>query len=41
MAVFSGVSAQAQPDEMPWIAVAKDKKGFVFDASRRPFVRGA
>jgi hypothetical protein len=38
VAFFSGVSAQAKPDEMPWIAVAKDKKGFVLESSGHPFV---
>jgi hypothetical protein len=38
VAFFSGVSAQAKPDEMPWIAVSKDKKGFVLEPSGRPFV---
>ena len=33
-----GVPAQAQPKEMPWIAVSKDKKGFVLDPSGRPFL---
>jgi hypothetical protein len=38
MAFLPSVSAQAKPDEMPWIAVAKDKKGFVLAPSGRPFV---
>ena len=38
MAFLPGVSAQARPDEMPWVAVAKDKKGFILDPSGRPFV---
>ena len=25
-------------DEMPWVAVPKDQKGFVLDPSGRPFV---
>ena len=37
-ASLGGVAAQAKPDEMPWIAVAQDKKGFVLDPSGRPFV---
>jgi Cellulase (glycosyl hydrolase family 5) len=37
-AFLPGVPAQAKPDEMPWVAVAKDKKGFVLDPSGRPFV---
>lgn len=28
----------AQAGEMPWIAVAKDKKGFVLDPSGKPFI---
>jgi hypothetical protein len=31
-------TAQAKPDEMPWVQVAKDKKGFVLDPPGRPFV---
>jgi hypothetical protein len=31
-------TVRAKPGEMPWIAVAKDKKGFAFDPSGRPFV---
>jgi len=27
-----------QADEMPWVAVAKDKKGFALEPSKRPFV---
>src|SRR5439155_297905 len=27
----------AQADEMPWVQVSKDKKGFVLDPSGRPF----
>jgi hypothetical protein len=38
VAFLWSVSAQAKPDEMPWVAVAKDKKGFVLDPSGRPFV---
>jgi Cellulase (glycosyl hydrolase family 5) len=30
--------APAKPDEMPWIAVSKDKKSFVLEPSGRPFV---
>jgi hypothetical protein len=37
-AFLDSVPAQAKPDEMPWIAVAKDKKGFALDPSGRPFV---
>ena len=32
------VPAQAKPDEMPWVQVAKDKKGFILESSGRPFV---
>jgi hypothetical protein len=32
------VPAQAKPEEMPWVQVSKDKKGFVLDPSSRPFV---
>jgi hypothetical protein len=38
VALLCDVPAQAKPDEMPWVAVAKDKKGFILDPSRRPFV---
>jgi hypothetical protein len=38
MAFLPGVFAQAKPDEMPWVAVSKDKKGFVLEPSGRPFV---
>ncbi len=38
VAFFPGVPAQAKPDEMPWVQVSKDKKGFVLDPSGRPFV---
>jgi hypothetical protein len=38
VAFFSGVPAQGGPDEMPWVQVSKDKKGFVLDPSGRPFV---
>jgi hypothetical protein len=38
VAFLPGVPAQAKPDEMPWVAVSKDKKGFVLDPSGRPFV---
>ncbi|MCS6851479.1 MAG: hypothetical protein NZ700_09975, partial [Gemmataceae bacterium] len=37
-AFILAVLAQAKPEEMPWVAVAKDKKGFVLDPSGRPFV---
>jgi hypothetical protein len=30
--------SDAQADEMPWVAVSKDKKGFVLDSSGKPFV---
>ena len=38
MAFLPGVSAQAKPDEMPWVQVSRDKKGFVLEPSGRPFV---
>jgi hypothetical protein len=38
MAFLPGMSAQARPDELPLVAVSKDKKGFVLDPSGRPFV---
>jgi aryl-phospho-beta-D-glucosidase BglC (GH1 family) len=38
VAVLRSVSVQAKPDEMPWVAVSEDKKGFVLDPSGRPFV---
>ena len=39
MVVFlSGVLAQAKPDEVPWVAVSKDKKGFVLEPSGKPFI---
>jgi hypothetical protein len=33
-----GWPVTARADEMPWVAVSRDKKGFVFDPSGRPFV---
>jgi hypothetical protein len=38
VAFLWGVPAQAKADEMPWVAVAKDKKGFILDPPGRPFV---
>jgi hypothetical protein len=38
VAFLGSVPAQAKPDEMPWVAVAKDKKGFILVPSGRPFV---
>src|SRR6516164_5838151 len=38
VAFLPGVPAQAKPDELPWVQVAKDKKGFVLEPSGRPFV---
>lgn len=38
VAFLGGVPARTNADEMPWVAVAKDKKGFVLDPSGRPFV---
>jgi hypothetical protein len=35
---LSSVTAQAKPDEMPWVQISKDKKGFVLEPSGRPFV---
>jgi hypothetical protein len=32
------LTVRAKPDEMPWVQVSKDKKGFVLDPSARPFV---
>jgi hypothetical protein len=37
VAFLPGVPAQAKPDEMPRVAVATDKQGFVLDPSGRPF----
>jgi hypothetical protein len=37
-AFLGSVPAQATTDEMPWVAVSKDKKGFVLDPSGCPFV---
>jgi hypothetical protein len=31
-------TVRAKADEMPWIAVSKDKKGFVLEPSQHPFV---
>ncbi len=36
--ILAVLTAQAKPDDMPFVAVSKDKKGFVFDPSGRPFV---
>jgi hypothetical protein len=38
VAFLCGVPAPAKPGEMPWVQVAKNKKGFVLDPSSRPFV---
>jgi hypothetical protein len=38
VAFLHSVPAQAKPDEMPWVAISKDKKGFVVEPSGRPFV---
>ena len=38
VALLGNVPARARPGEMPRVAVAKDKKGFVLDPSGRPFV---
>jgi hypothetical protein len=37
-AFLSGALVQAKPEEMPWVAGAKDKKGFVLSPSGRRFV---
>src|SRR5262249_8277252 len=37
-AFLGSVPAQAKPDEMPWVAVARDKKGVILVPSGRPFV---
>jgi len=37
-AVIRSVPAQAKADDMPWVAISKDKKGFILDPSGRPFV---
>src|SRR5216684_4149872 len=37
-AFLGSVPAQAKPDEMRWVQVSKDKKGFVLGPSGRPFV---
>ena len=31
-------TAEAKSDEMPWVAVSRDRKGFILDPSGRPFV---
>jgi hypothetical protein len=36
--LLPGLPAQAKPDDMRFVAVSKDKKGFVLDPSGRPFV---
>jgi hypothetical protein len=38
LAFLPGGPEQAKPGEMPWVQVSKDKKGFVFAPSDRPFV---
>jgi hypothetical protein len=37
-AFLGSVPAQAKPDEMPWVQVSNDQKGFVLEPSGRPFV---
>src|SRR3954447_16536043 len=37
-AFLGSVPARAKPDEMPWVQVTKDKKGFVLQPSEKPFV---
>src|SRR6266542_3064367 len=38
VAFLLGLPAQAKADEMSWVAVSKDKKGFALAPSGRPFV---
>jgi hypothetical protein len=38
VALLSSVATQPKPDQMPCVAVSKDKKGFVLEPSGRPFV---
>src|SRR5262249_10235752 len=38
VAFLGGVPARAKPDGMPWVAVSRDRKGFVLEPSGRPFV---
>src|SRR5690242_7654153 len=38
LAFLGSVPAQAKPDEMPWVEVTNDKKGFVLRPSGKPFV---
>ena len=38
VAFFLVPTAPATADEMPWITVSKDQKGFALDPSGRPFV---
>jgi len=35
------ITSHAQAGDMPWVAVSKDKKGFVLDPSGKPFIPGA
>jgi cellulase (glycosyl hydrolase family 5) len=37
-ALIWGVSGQAKADEMPWVQVSRDQKGFVLESSGHPFV---
>jgi hypothetical protein len=36
--LLGGPAVQAKPDEMPWVQVSRDQKGFVLEGSGRPFV---
>ena len=36
--VLASSPTSSRADEMPWVQVAKDKKGFVLEPSGRPFV---
>jgi hypothetical protein len=38
VAFVPGVPAQAEPGEMPWVRVPRDRKGFALGPSSRPFV---
>jgi hypothetical protein len=38
VAFLGSVTGQVKADEMPWVQVSKDQKGFVLESSGRPFV---
>ena len=40
VAFLGGVPARAKADEMPWVAVSRDRKGFVLEPSGRRTLRG-